>query len=492
MCAQIFAAIVSDNDGSAFVTKKEFEALKEDFADQIAQYNISIDEKIDGAIASYLAGIKLNKKTTGINYFENMSDVRFYTISKDLTTSNIENDVYMSWLVRGFGSLGGWMCTEHNVVDKYVYGSWFYNSDGTHNRSGVFNTRGRAINYFYKVKEIKIDETTYKTLDINTSVSVRASIGAFASGYVANNRWGGSNVQFKPYDLDLSSWTTNELGPWTYSWSQNGMSMNANGIQFNVWNNSANSADTINNYYYFNNNILEEDRDINTFTESEFLEFADTVYTFDPGVRTGGDAWYVEHDGTTSAISEWTSRRTYVGKGYGAAPTYIVLQSWFTADQVTYDTSSGKIKYKRPNFKSIKSGSLVNNQATNALGKAVYPYNGAPLTTLDRGTVGIEAKISVTAKRNSDDVTQSGKPYYVLVSNKPFTNTDTSTLVASGNTDNIRIFHQTSGDSSYTISLDDEVLENWKENDVVYIRAMIEDISCYAVVDCSNVVLSIE
>lgn len=40
-----FAAIVSDNDGSAFVTKAEFESLKKDFADQIDNYNTSIDSK---------------------------------------------------------------------------------------------------------------------------------------------------------------------------------------------------------------------------------------------------------------------------------------------------------------------------------------------------------------------------------------------------------------------------------------------------------------
>ena len=53
------AAVVSDNDGAAFVTKAEFEALKENFDKQIDEYNKSIDYKIDGAIASYLAGIKL-------------------------------------------------------------------------------------------------------------------------------------------------------------------------------------------------------------------------------------------------------------------------------------------------------------------------------------------------------------------------------------------------------------------------------------------------
>ena len=58
------AAVVSDNDGSAFVTKSEFEALKQSFNDQITNYNDSIDSKIDGAIASYLAGVNLAKHYT--------------------------------------------------------------------------------------------------------------------------------------------------------------------------------------------------------------------------------------------------------------------------------------------------------------------------------------------------------------------------------------------------------------------------------------------
>ena len=57
-----FAAIVGDNDGGAFVTKAEFETLKIDFNKQINRYNSSIDNKIDGAISSYLQGIELAKK----------------------------------------------------------------------------------------------------------------------------------------------------------------------------------------------------------------------------------------------------------------------------------------------------------------------------------------------------------------------------------------------------------------------------------------------
>ena len=63
MSIESFAAVVSDNDGSAFITKAEFDSLKNNFQSQIDQYNVSIDSKIDGAIASYLAGINVAKKT---------------------------------------------------------------------------------------------------------------------------------------------------------------------------------------------------------------------------------------------------------------------------------------------------------------------------------------------------------------------------------------------------------------------------------------------
>ena len=61
LCINSFAAIVSDNDGSAFITKAEFDSLKNSFQAQIDTYNTSIDAKIDGAIAAYLAGIKTSK-----------------------------------------------------------------------------------------------------------------------------------------------------------------------------------------------------------------------------------------------------------------------------------------------------------------------------------------------------------------------------------------------------------------------------------------------
>lgn len=63
LACENFAAVVSDNDGSAFITKAEFDSLKNNFQSQLNQYNTSIDGKIDTAISSYLAGIKTEKTT---------------------------------------------------------------------------------------------------------------------------------------------------------------------------------------------------------------------------------------------------------------------------------------------------------------------------------------------------------------------------------------------------------------------------------------------
>ena len=57
----ISAAVVSDNDGSAFITKAEFDSLKNEFQSQLNQYNTQIDSKIDMAIAAYLSGVTVGR-----------------------------------------------------------------------------------------------------------------------------------------------------------------------------------------------------------------------------------------------------------------------------------------------------------------------------------------------------------------------------------------------------------------------------------------------
>ena len=85
-----FAAVVSDNDGSAFITKAEFDSLKNDFQSQLDGYNTSIDAKIDNAIASYLAGISISKEEPRTNNFE-LIELETEQKIRDLKWSNSTN-----------------------------------------------------------------------------------------------------------------------------------------------------------------------------------------------------------------------------------------------------------------------------------------------------------------------------------------------------------------------------------------------------------------
>ena len=59
MSIDSLAAVVGDSDGSAFITKREFEELKTNFNKEIEKYSNSIDNKIDGVISNYVNGLRV-------------------------------------------------------------------------------------------------------------------------------------------------------------------------------------------------------------------------------------------------------------------------------------------------------------------------------------------------------------------------------------------------------------------------------------------------
>ena len=103
MCINSFGAVVSDNDGSAFITKAEFDSLKNDFQSQIDQYNTSIDSKIDGAIASYLAGINIQ------------SDIIYQPL--------LANYNEIAWMRRyqWYGDIATWSGTNNKTISTNVW-----------------------------------------------------------------------------------------------------------------------------------------------------------------------------------------------------------------------------------------------------------------------------------------------------------------------------------------------------------------------------------
>ena len=93
----VCAVAVSDNDGSAFITKAEFDSLKNNFQSQINQYNTSIDNKIDNAIATYIAEITVAKKIEQTSLINKLSSQHFTKDFNYFGKSTTIGDYYKYW-----------------------------------------------------------------------------------------------------------------------------------------------------------------------------------------------------------------------------------------------------------------------------------------------------------------------------------------------------------------------------------------------------------
>ncbi|MBP3201440.1 MAG: hypothetical protein J6M39_07320 [Lachnospiraceae bacterium] len=111
-----YSAIVSDNDGAAFVTKQEFEMMKDNFNAQIEQYNASLDGKIDGAIGSYLAGMNL-KNADITDYWKNIQEIS----SNNFWISNYLSSGYKDVVNEGLSEYksGQNVVTQRRLYYKY-------------------------------------------------------------------------------------------------------------------------------------------------------------------------------------------------------------------------------------------------------------------------------------------------------------------------------------------------------------------------------------
>lgn len=57
LVGNVFSAVVIDNDGEAFITKAEFEAMISKINEGVNTYYATVDNTIDAAIIDYIAGL---------------------------------------------------------------------------------------------------------------------------------------------------------------------------------------------------------------------------------------------------------------------------------------------------------------------------------------------------------------------------------------------------------------------------------------------------
>ena len=205
-----FAAIVSDNDGSAFVTKAEFEALKENFKEQIDNYNTSIDSKIDGAISSYLAGVNLAKKKKIDNYYKSLESKVKWSSAVGWARQANWPIVKQVFNYRHFARTTAWL-KKYTASNQNTY--MYYGSSDNNGVFTVIDERDMVPTY---TLDCDYFFTAYK---INSGWTIRDRDpwwdGAF-DGKSLNNPNGYYVMGYTPNDMSETS-PTSWRGIWTIS-----------------------------------------------------------------------------------------------------------------------------------------------------------------------------------------------------------------------------------------------------------------------------------
>ena len=183
-------AAVGANDGSAFVTKSEFDALVNTFNDQMDNYKNGLVSKIDGAIANYLAGL---------------SDVSVYEQENILEKANsYADDSVVMW----YGELEGKDTNESDIMVQQGETMIANTADGNIWRLRVYgqeaggywgsgNTRGK----YYLMTQDRVLKNYYTQTYIKHYFSGSASMSYAYSSTQVNV----PQIQYLQNRTDISS-----------------------------------------------------------------------------------------------------------------------------------------------------------------------------------------------------------------------------------------------------------------------------------------------
>ena len=132
-------ATQSSNDGSAFVTKAEFDTLMKNFNENMNIYQADLNAKIDAAIAGYISGLS-GETSVGQRSIVNEINPKFVNDWVPFASDPGKRYKYFLYIATHWfnNTAGAYQGAEYEVSnDSGDRGSWKYNtSDQTWN--GVF------------------------------------------------------------------------------------------------------------------------------------------------------------------------------------------------------------------------------------------------------------------------------------------------------------------------------------------------------------------
>lgn len=366
-CEFSFAAIVSDNDGSAFVTKSEFEALKANFESQIDNYNKSIDNKIDGAIASYLASMN-NKMDSLVSIINRLpAKRRTYVAAISNPTTCTQDDFYIE-------TSGFWFICRPVTSAAGTYGGYaicgLNNLETGHNKKLWPKNNGKTSKYLF-IDSTTINSSTYYYLTANTLKLLKYYIYMF-----------GSQV------ADTSEFTSARTygGPTSITWTN-----------------------TYNTILSGSRKVTSQNDNVPT-TETLMLQVANSGSEITWIDRMGGSTIYTANSGCLLEADRlnWSYQKSNFGLGYTAQQSrWGKHQEWGCTNNYNPTTSTTKINlnFKIPKITMFAGSNLIVPDVSNLAGEPVYYYSGLPLCRVPKSNGKLYITLKPTINKNTSSAT---------------------------------------------------------------------------------------
>lgn len=447
-----FAAIVSDNDGAAFVTKAEFEALKKNFASQVDQYNISIDGKIDGAIASYLAGTA-KKKLPFKSILENF-DINRRTFVQSISnpTSSGQGDIYIS--TNGFWI---WCFPTPYPLTGNTFGRFhgyafvgFNNYEGGHQKMLLEKNNGKSGKYIF-VDEVSLGVNKYPYIYDTYRKDLKYKIvssGAYCLEYTT-----------APSEAPTS--TFNYGGPTSITWTNTyNWSGNSNRNVSATGNQKVNAQEAL--------ILLVNDDDYDT-TKSGVQEI--------PWVKCiGGSTIFTSNTGSLYKKDqyEWTYDMTNFHIGQSAKQVLLSDRPGsYTWNNANPSGNYLNLNFKMPKISMIAGNNLVVNDVSNYVGIPSYYYSGLPIYQLPKEIEHLNMKFQVVINKSTSTDT-SGVVF--AIKNKQFGNM----AISSESSDDIvfkKEYSATEIPDEIEVDLDEDKLEDLK-NKTIWVKVNATNTNC--------------
>lgn len=367
------ASVVGDSDGAAFVTKVEFEELKDNLEAQLSSYNDSLASKIDGVIADYLSGLKVANKTEVTGLLSNIeksnsADVIFRYgsgIGKDTTNPFDTNMVNPNISIFAMYAQGwsGYRCMIQNY--SHVASTYGYNGNFDEPNNGC---------YLAGFVEHTIDGNKYYALGDDFNIR-KWQFKVAVQGFGENS---GQGDAFNTTELCSTLWDFTASRPegTLYTFNNNTKSIQCAKVCINM------------------------PIDSNTYNQSK----SGSYYTASAHNKIYG--WLVKeyyvYDTTTSKTEEGLQNawRRYMNPSSSQSKT----------DKFSY-------KFNMPKKYEVYFDDLINNSATKVIGKPVYCYAGLPFVNTEKGVYRVSWRLKV---KNAG--TSNTNKYKIYIANVPFDN----------------------------------------------------------------------